>query len=143
MMDVLRTSGLAGLKRLEPSVGGALSVGSASGTLAIQKAGRIDEMEQLRSVAKSRFIDDHDCEVIVMGHTHQPDHQKFGKGCYYNPGSWTRYADISQQTSLTLDMLKDETKFPYQLNYVWVEMAADGRLLSEMKPFEVEAGKPF
>lgn len=143
MMDVLRVRGIDGLKQLEPSAGGALSVGGASGTLAIKQAGQVDDKENLRNVAKGRFLADNNCKVIVMGHTHQPDVKMFGEKCYYNPGSWTRYAEISTQDSLTLEKLKDESKFPYQLNYVWVEETGDGSLKSEMKTFESVPAKPF
>ena len=61
------------------------------------------------------------CEIVVMGHTHQPDILKFGEKRYYNPGSWTRYADINIQESITFEQLKTESNFPYQLNYIKVE----------------------
>lgn len=143
MMDVLRVRGLDGLKKLELSAGGALAVGGATGTLAIQQAGRMDEKEHLRIVAEGRFRADGKCEVVVMGHTHQPHDLAFGEKRYYNPGSWTRYADISTQDALTLEKLKDESKFPYYLNYVWVEEAGGGPLKSEMKTFEANPGEPF
>lgn len=143
MMDVLRAKGIDGLKKLAPNNGGALSVGGTAGTLVIQQAGRIDEKEHLRSVAKDRFLTDGKCEVVVMGHTHQPDDWKVGERRYFNSGSWTRYADISQQDSLTLEKLKDESKFPYQLNYVFVEEAGEGHLKSEMRTFEANRGEPF
>lgn len=143
MMDVLRVHGLDGLRKLEPDTDGSLLVGDSVGTLAIRQAGQMDEKEHLRIVAEGLFRVDEKCEVVVMGHTHQPHVWAFGEKRYYNPGSWTRYADISEQKALTLEKLKDESKFPYQLNYVWVEKAGDGPLKSEIKTFEADLGKPF
>ena len=143
MMDILRICGLDELKKLEPDIGGALSADSAVRTLAIEQARRIDEKEQLRAIAEGRFRADGICKVVVMGHTHQPDVWSLGEKRYYNPGSWTRFADISKQAALTLEKLKDESKFPYQLNVVWVEDIGDGTLRSEMKTFEEDLGKPF
>jgi len=143
MMDVLRSRGLEGLEKLEPSAVGALSVGGATGTLAIQQTGRMDEKENLLRVAKARFSADGKCEVVVMGHTHQPHVWNIGKRWYYNPGSWTRYADISKEHELTFERLKDESNFPYQLNYVLVEEVSGGPLKSEMMTFAEDRGKPF
>lgn len=143
MMDVLRARGLGMLEILDSGAGDTLSAGGAVGTLAIQQAGRMDEKEHLRIVAEDRFHSDGKCEVIVMGHTHQPHAWAFGERRYYNPGSWTRYADISTQDTLTLEKLKDESKFPYQLNYIWVEEAGGGPLKSEMKTFEANPGESF
>lgn len=141
MMDVLRVCGIDGLRKFTIIIGSTLSVNGTAGTLAIKQAGQMDEKEHLRSVAKSQFLADSKCEVVVMGHTHQPDDWQFREKRYYNPGSWTRYADISKQDLLTLDKLRDESKFPYQLNYVWVEEVSDGRIKSEMKTFKEDKGK--
>ena len=50
-------------------------------------------------------------EVVVLGHTHCPDDWCWselpGKR-YFNPGSWTRYAEIDRQARLSLAELKDE-----------------------------------
>jgi UDP-2,3-diacylglucosamine pyrophosphatase LpxH len=74
-------------------------------------------------------------EVVVCGHTHQPDEWRGNNsdwdGGYFNPGSWTRYADISKAKKLTLEDLKREEDFPYQLNYIRVEQSSKGTLRSD------------
>ena len=141
MMDALELKGrgeFSGMARLE-------KLAPPSGTLAIVKAGRMNEVENLRTVARLHSEANPSCEVIVMGHTHQPDKQSFTLGGkttrYYNPGSWTRYADVSKQESLTLDMMKDESKFPYELNYIWVEENGDGPLISKKETFDNDPGR--
>jgi UDP-2,3-diacylglucosamine pyrophosphatase LpxH len=140
MLDVLRHFGLDGLKKLNYTPSSSLSVGGGKGTLAIQKEGKINEKTQLQEIAEAQFKSAPNSQVIVIGHTHQPDTQKFTVNghdkYYYNPGSWTRYADINDIPDLTLDDLKDESKFPYQLNYVRIEDNGDGTLRSEMIVFE-------
>jgi predicted phosphodiesterase len=71
-----------------------------------------------------------------MGHTHQPDEKRGNRGVYYNTGSWTRYAELSQMEDLTLENLRHEEKFPYQLNYVRVERLPDSNLKSAMICYE-------
>ena len=117
-----------------------MSAHGEAGTLAIARAGHIDEKEHLSNIAKKRFLAEPHCEVIVMGHTHQPDSRKFDGRRYYNPGSWTRYLDISKQERLTLEMLKNEARFPYELSYISVQQSSD-RLLSEKKTFEQHPGE--
>jgi len=68
-----------------------------------------------------------------MGHTHQPDKRSAANGGrYYNPGSWTRDVDLDKNPNLTLDDLKNETVFPYQLNFFRVERDASNNLVSDM-----------
>lgn len=145
MLDVLRHSGLDSLKKLTYTPSSSLSVGGGKGTLAILEAGKINEKTQLQEIAKEQFMSKPNSQVIVIGHTHQPDTQKFNfygqDKYYYNPGSWTRYADINDIPDLTIDDLEDESKFPYQLNYVRIEDNADGTLRSEMVVFEEDKGK--
>jgi len=143
LMDLLRAAGLEGLSQLEPRGPGTLSAHGGGGTLKIAQAGRLDEKENLARVAKQRCLAERSCQVVVMGHTHQPDSREFDGRRYYNPGSWTRYVDVSKQDALTLDMLKDESRFPYQLNYIRVQPAAHGRLASEKKTFAEDRGKPL
>jgi len=74
----------------------------------------------LQVTAQSRR-DKTNAEVVVMGHTHLPDELPLKKGgVYYNPGSWTRYLELERETSVTLDQLRDDENFPYQLNYIRV-----------------------
>ena len=77
-----------------------------------------------------------------MGHTHLPD-ECFAthKVKYFNPGSWTRYADVSQLEGLVLDDLRDEAKFPYALNYIQVQQPdVDGQVAASRLTFESSAG---
>lgn len=135
--DVLTKLGMDELKKINP-------IGA---DMAIREAGNIDEKKHLQEVAKLFFQRCPTCELIVMGHTHQPDEQIFTinqiERRYYNPGSWTRYADISQYDSLTLDKLKDESIYPYQLNFVWVEESENGILISRMENLDLYLAKPF
>jgi predicted phosphodiesterase len=72
-----------------------------------------------------------------MGHTHLPDDQPFDNGRYLNPGSWTRYLDLEKHPPLRLDDLRDEARFPYELNYVVVEATeTDSRLVARRECFE-------
>jgi predicted phosphodiesterase len=71
-----------------------------------------------------------------MGHTHQPDEVQLDGGMYYNPGSWTRYLELGSGDEVTLEDLKDEARYPYQLNYVRVESSGAAALKSKMVCFE-------
>jgi hypothetical protein len=119
---------------LEPAAG-------ADGTLAIVASGRQRADETLRDAAALKFGEG--AQVVVMGHTHQPDRIVDGDRRYFNPGSWTRYVDSASIGLLTLEDLKDEADFPYQLNYVRVEAGASGALGAEMIPFEERTGFRF
>jgi hypothetical protein len=114
-----------------------LGVGDHDGvTLRVAQAGTMSDKEALNQEARRRLEGAGGPEVIVMGHTHQPDELRAGGGVYFNPGSWTRYAELSKMQSLTLDDLRRESDYPYQLNYVRVERPASGRLLAEMKTYD-------
>ena len=69
-------------------------------------------------------------QVVVLGHTHLPQTVGTGALRYYNPGSWTRYVDNA--STLRLEQLEDESKFPYELNYVRVEDTGAKVLQSDM-----------
>ncbi|GAA4343487.1 hypothetical protein GCM10023165_25990 [Variovorax defluvii] len=94
--------------------------------------------ESLRDEALKRATAIEATEVVVMGHTHLPDKALVtSKVRYFNPGSWTRYADVSPGKPLTLDDLRDESAFPYSLNYVEIDEASPGApLQAQMKTFE-------
>lgn len=81
--------------------------------------------EALRDLAQHRFDACAAAQVIVMGHTHLPDEEHFNNGHYLNPGSWTRYLDLEKHPHLSLDDLRDEARFPYELNYVVVDADTD------------------
>jgi UDP-2,3-diacylglucosamine pyrophosphatase LpxH len=87
---------------------------------AIYRAGNIDGKEELRKAATKRARQKR-ASVVVMGHTHQEDELKGDGFVYFNPGSWTRYLELQEGRRVTLDELKDETKYPYALNMVRVE----------------------
>lgn len=103
-------------------------------TLSIIRAGGVNEKENLRLAALSHFTKPGH-EVVVCGHTHQPDEwrgpNRSWDGGYFNPGSWTRSVDMRLLPQLTLDDLQREEDFPYQLNYIRVEESPAGRLRSE------------
>jgi len=113
-----------------------LGIDSKGTTLQILKAGISSDKEILRIEAEKKMAEDKGPEVVVMGHTHQPDTYKTDRGIYYNPGSWTRYADLAKVEDLTLSNLAREEDFPYQLNYVRVEKTAKGSLASQMICYE-------
>jgi predicted phosphodiesterase len=100
---------------------GNVTLGAGGTTLsAIMQSNFVDGREVLREAARRRARDT-GAQVIVMGHTHQPDVQIWERVTYYNPGSWTRYLDLATVPNVTLDMLKDELGYPYELNVVRVE----------------------
>jgi UDP-2,3-diacylglucosamine pyrophosphatase LpxH len=116
--------------------GAALGVGGTGQTLAILNPKTRNDKENLRTEAKKELEQENGPEIVVMGHTHQPDEMQVGRGVYFNTGSWTRYADVDLMDNLTMDDLKQEDKFPYQLNYVRVERKADHGLEAAMICFE-------
>lgn len=116
------------LERARPDT---LSADETSGpTLTIYAASKVDVRKECIELAKARWRAG--AQVAVFGHTHLPQIVEQSEGRYYNPGSWTRYVDGAGAGTLTLEDLKREDTFPYQLNYVRVERAADGTLKSKM-----------
>ena len=97
---------------------------------AIYRAGNIDGKEELRKAARKR-VRLKNASVVVMGHTHQPDEVEEDGYLYFNPGCWTRYLELEPGRRVTLDELKDETKYPYVLNVVRVEPSG-GKLHARM-----------
>ncbi|MEX8504547.1 hypothetical protein [Leptothrix ochracea] len=113
------------------------TLGSDDITLsALAVAGFDDGKQSLRSVAQRR-VDETKAKVVVMGHTHQPDTKCLGSDAmYYNPGCWTRYLELKSEQKVTLDDLRDESRYPYQLNVVRVSRGECGRLNSCMTCFD-------
>jgi predicted phosphodiesterase len=112
------------------------TLGSNEVTLSALVQASFDEgKDHLRSVAQQR-IDNTGAAVVVMGHTHQPDQKRLQGGMYYNPGCWTRYLEVRPGQSVTLDDLRNESAYPYQLNVVRVEPGDAGSIKSEMICFE-------
>ena len=113
------------------SLGGSLGIHGPGRTLAIQAGNKVDK-EFLWQRADEQFLLDGGTQIIVMGHTHQPDERRSSTGgVYYNPGSWTRFVDYEQHPDLTLSDLTNEKDFSYELNFIRVEQLNDSRLTSE------------
>jgi UDP-2,3-diacylglucosamine pyrophosphatase LpxH len=110
-------------------------------TLEMVRAGFVRADEAFRKAARKML--GKGAQVVVLGHTHLPDMERTKKGAYFNPGSWTRYANAEATESLTMDDLKNEEDFPYQLNYVRVEQSTEGALGAEMICFEQKQGRKF
>jgi UDP-2,3-diacylglucosamine pyrophosphatase LpxH len=102
-------------------------------TLAIIQSGKLAE-DTWRREAEEQWRQG--AEVVVFGHTHLPETMRQGRRAYYNPGSWTRYVRSEDLAGLTMEDLKQEDKFPYQLNYVQVTETEQGGLDSSMICFE-------
>jgi hypothetical protein len=85
---------------------------------AIRKAKDSDGKEDLRRVARKRARLVEQTSVVVMGHTHQQDELEWEGRKYYNPGCWTRYLELRPGRKVTLEDLRDESKYPYALNVV-------------------------
>ena len=103
---------------------------------ALVRGGFEDGKKKLRTAAQDR-VDETGARVVVMGHTHQVDQFDLdGGGVYFNPGCWTRYLELKPGQKVTLDDLRDESIYPYALNYVRVAPGADGALEAELRCFE-------
>ena len=103
---------------------------------ALVRGGFEDGKKKLRVAAQDR-VDETGARVVVMGHTHQVDQFDLdGGGVYFNPGCWTRYLELKPGQKVTLDDLKDESRYPYALNYVRVAPGADGTLDARLVCFE-------
>lgn len=105
---------------MDPVSLGGSTLGDEEGTLELALSRIKDDKELFREVAQNELSKE-EVQIVVLGHTHIPDLVEIGDKKYFNPGSWTRYADIGAQRKLTLDDLRDESRFPYQLNYVRVD----------------------
>lgn len=96
-------------------------------TLSIARSRMVNEKDMLCRVAVDLLRTG--AKVVVFGHTHQPDEYREAGGIYFNPGSWTRYVELDRlDRDLTIEDLRDESRFPYELNYVRVEETASGAL---------------
>lgn len=100
-------------------------------TLSSVRSGMANEKKALREEAEYQFGAP-TTEVVVCGHTHQPDEWRGANGTwdggYFNPGSWTRYVEVDKAVKLRLKDLQNEADFPYELNYVRVEERSGGYL---------------
>jgi UDP-2,3-diacylglucosamine pyrophosphatase LpxH len=102
------------------------TLGEKKGTLQLAESQKVDDKELFREVAKAELAGS-EAQVVVLGHTHLPDTLDVEGGKqYFNPGSWTRYADLTTQQGLTLTDLRDESRYPYSLKYVWAESRDTG-----------------
>jgi len=130
---------------LEPLTLSISRSGASSGSkthLSVMKSNYSYDKENLRREAE-RLWQETDAEVVVFGHTHQPDEQHSDDKAYFNPGSWTRYVNIADLPNLKLNDLSDEKDFPYELNYVRAERHSDGSISVVMNCFERQDGKRF
>ena len=117
----------------------AASLGGDSVTLAsVVKARNIDMKEELRRVARNRGLETN-AAVVILGHSHEHDTMVFGTTSYYNPGSWTRYLKLEPNSRVKLNDLKDESRYPYALNVIRVELDG-GELASRVLIVEESAG---
>jgi UDP-2,3-diacylglucosamine pyrophosphatase LpxH len=104
------------------------SLGASGGnTLAINAASTIDVRAGCATIARNKW--NVGAQIVVLGHTHLPETVKEGSHRYYNPGSWTRYVDGAE--ALTLEELRNEDCFPYELNCIRVEDTGSDTLQSE------------
>jgi UDP-2,3-diacylglucosamine pyrophosphatase LpxH len=127
---------LAVLNKSEPAV---LSAGDAAGgTLAIRSAGKIDTRKEC--IAQAQRTWKTGAQIVVLGHTHLQQKLELPEGRYYNPGSWTRYIDAENVDTLTLEQLRDEAKYPYELHCVRIEDAGADRLQSEFLSIDPDTG---
>lgn len=106
-----------------PAAAGVLGSDDGITLEALRKAAFEDGKMALRQVARDRAAIT-GAEVVVMGHTHQPDQAAAGTARYFNPGCWTRYLELAPGQHVTLDDLKDESRYPYALNVVRVAPGA-------------------
>jgi UDP-2,3-diacylglucosamine pyrophosphatase LpxH len=122
--------------------------GDDNTTLAILRAGMSSDKEILRNEAISYLaMESGSYEVVVFGHTHQPDEWRgsSGKwaGGYFNPGSWTRYVDLDKVKNLKIEDLEKEEDFPYQLNFIRIEQTQSSKLRADKICFEEAPGERF
>lgn len=107
-------------------------------TLQVGRSGFMREKDVFRARAKDAFMGG--ARIVVFGHTHQPDVYKdaVSGGVYLNPGSWTRYVELDrlERNKLTLENLKNEAQFPYQLNWIHIEETPRGALGATRECFE-------
>jgi len=116
--------------------------------LAVLRAGMSRDKQVLKEQAIEYLaMESGSYEVVVFGHTHQPDEWRgsSGKwdGGYFNPGSWTRYVDLDKVKNLTMNDLEKEEDFPYQLNFIRIEQSQSGKLRADKICFEEAAGARF
>jgi hypothetical protein len=123
-------------------------LGGDNETLSIILSGMSSDKETLKNEAISYLaMESGAYEVVVFGHTHQPDEWRGTNGNwdsgYFNPGSWTRYVDLDKVKNLTLEDLKKEEDFPYQLNFIRIEQLQSGKLRADKICFEEASGARF
>jgi UDP-2,3-diacylglucosamine pyrophosphatase LpxH len=127
---------------------GPATLGDDETSLSIIRAGMTNDKEAMKQEAISYLaMESGAYEVVVFGHTHQPDEWRGSNGTwdggYFNPGSWTRYVDLDKVKNLTLEDLKKEEDFPYQLNFIRIEQLQSGKLRADKICFEEASGARF
>lgn len=118
------------------------SFAKSGNTLSVMKSNYSYDKDSLRVEAERLWMET-DADIVVFGHTHQPDEHHNGDKVYFNPGSWIRYVDIADMPNLKLADLVNEKDFPFELNYVKVERKSDGSLSAAMNCFERQDGTRF
>lgn len=121
----------------------ALGAPAARHTLGALLGGSAFGKDSLRRIARERAAAEAATEVVVLGHTHVPDDFPLPNAArYFNPGSWTRYVDVARHPELRLEDLRDESRFPYALNFVDVRRpAAGGPLQAALCTFEQQSAQ--
>jgi UDP-2,3-diacylglucosamine pyrophosphatase LpxH len=130
------------LEPLTLSISGGTSPTGSGNTLSVMKSNFSYDKENLRREAERLWIETN-ADVVVFGHTHQPDEHRDEDKVYFNPGSWTRYVDIADMPNLKLADLGNEKDFPFELNYVRIERKSDSSLSAAMNCFERQDGTRF
>lgn len=130
----------AGLsKQFEPGSTNTLGLAGKNSLGLIKSSGDFGK-KALRKIAENHAKNVDHVQVIVMGHTHIWDEFQIAKNVIYlNPGSWTRFVDLNLFPGLSLDDLRDETRFPYSLRYVQIETNGKSQLVATLKIFKEQA----
>ena len=138
MLELLGRVGDAEWHRLFDAPTGAPGLGDSNEAVtlnALRRAASVDGKLALRKAARERATQS-GAQVVVMGHTHQPDEVRDADFAYFNPGSWTRYLELDPNQKVTMADLVDEARYPYALNYVRVVPQPNGQLQARLVCFE-------
>jgi predicted phosphodiesterase len=113
------------------------TLGTEAKTLGMLRSERRNDVERYRKAALGHLDGmSNPGRVVTLGHTHQPDYKKDGDDQYFNTGSWTRFVPYAKSPKLTLEALRREEDFPYELNALYVRPKPDRTLTAEMECFD-------
>lgn len=79
---------------LHPDIGVRLARGSSRTSRAYTSAKHYGEEEAMLKYAAEKIAQGVD--VVIMGHRHQPQHEKIGNGLYVNLGDWISYSSYGK-----------------------------------------------